>query len=826
MHGTRALEVLPGPARDVFLRRYGWPTPAQALAWPAIVAGRNALVIAPTGSGKTLAAFYAFLARMALEPPPEGAPGIEIVYVSPLKALAADVEKNLRAPLASLREDAHRRGGTWTPVPVAVRSGDTPATERAAMRRRPPRILVTTPESLYLLLTSPRSRAALTAVRAVIVDEIHALLATKRGVHLALSLERLENLAGAALQRIGLSATVRPHEEAARFLAGYDGNGRPRPVEILDAGGRKSLDLRVLAATQGGSPLATAGPGGVWPHVARELLEIVRAHRSTLVFCNSRRLAERITALVNEAAGRPVALAHHGSVSRERRQELEARLKAGKLPALVATGSLELGIDIGAIDCVVQIESPRSVARGLQRVGRSGHLLGATAKGRIFVTHRADALEAAAVACAMREPDLEPTRVPERCLDVLAQQIVAEVAAAGRIVSARELHAAFSRAAPYRSLSWEEFAEVLDLLAGRWGGVRGGALRDLAPRLDWDRRRGRLAALPGSRAIATARPGAIPDRGLYRVELEETRARLGELDEEFVHESRVGDVFVLGTTSFRIVRILRDRVIVRPAAPGEPARMPFWRGEGLGRSSHLGERVGRLIREIAALLGEAPSAAARARAQAFVQETCAVAPDAAAMVVDHVARQREVAGVVPDDRTIVIEQFDDELGDARVAILSPFGGRVHAAWAIALSGELRRRTGASGGTDCGYDAPYVAADDGILFRAPGPIAERLLDAGTLAASRRSARAAGRRDRNHTALRRSLPRGCAARAPFHPARTRSPRSPVAGSPAGRRPGTAPPRPSRLPPRAGGAARGARGRPRGGGAFADPRRDRAG
>jgi ATP-dependent Lhr-like helicase len=696
---------LPGLAADVFRARYGEPTRAQALAWPAIAAGEHALVIAPTGSGKTLAAFYAFLARMIETPP--AARGIELVYVSPLKALATDIERNLRAPLLALTDEALRRGLTPAPVTVQVRTGDTPAAARSAMTRRPPRVLVTTPESLYLLLTSAGGRESLGAVRAVIVDEVHALVPGKRGVHLALSLERLELLTGRPVQRIGLSATVAPPEEAARWLGGRDAAGAPRPVTILDAGERKEIDVAVIAPADP----AVVGPRGMWPPIAAELAAIVERHRSTLIFCSSRRLAERVTGMVNAAAGRPLALSHHGSVSKERRQDIEAQLKAGQLRAVVATGSLELGIDVGAVDCVVQVQSPKAVSRALQRIGRSGHVVGGVPKGRVVPTHRADFVECAAVARAVLARAVEETRSPRACLDVLAQQIVAEVAAARGGVAARELYAAYRRAEPYHLLPWEDFAAVIEMLAGRY---QSSALRDMRPRLDWDRRRGRLAALPGTRLVATSRPGTIPDRGLFRVEREETREKLGELDEEFVFESRVGEVFVLGATPWRITRIQRDRVIVRAAGPGEPARMPFWRGEGPGRSLAVGAAVGALVREIGERL-EAGDEAARAH----VRATCAADEAAARAVVDHVARQRQSGAPIPDDRTVVVELYEDELGDARVALLSPFGGRVHAAWAILVAAEARARLG--------LDVPHAPADDGVLFRAPGgDAAERLL----------------------------------------------------------------------------------------------------
>jgi ATP-dependent Lhr-like helicase len=501
-------------------------------------------------------------------------------------------------------------------------------------------------------------------------------------------------------------------EEAARWLVGRSPDEQPRPVVVLDAAEHKEVDLRVLAAADP----AVVGPRGVWPPLVAEVARIIEANRSTLVFCNNRRQAERVTALVNELVGRPLACSHHGSVARERRQEIEAKLKNGELRCVVATGSLELGIDIGTVDCVVQLQSPKSVARALQRIGRSGHVVGGTAHGRILPTHRGDYLESAAVARGVLERDVEDTHAPVGCLDILAQHIVAEVAAEPRAATpARRLYRTFRRAHSYRSLGWDDFVSVVEMLAGRH---QLNALRDMKPRVDWDRRAGLLAPLPGSRMLAISRPGAIPDRGLFRVEREGTRERLGELDEEFVFESRPGDVFVLGATSWRIARILKDRVIVRAAQAGEPARMPFWRGEGLGRSYAVGRRLGALVREIADRM---PDSEPSSEAIELLRSTCALDPAAARVVAEHVARQRE-AGALPDDRTVVLEQHADELGDARIALLSPFGGRVHAAWAILLAAEARRRLG--------LDIPHVATDDGILFRLPaGDLAERLLGAG-------------------------------------------------------------------------------------------------
>ena len=572
------LRAFSPPVADWFRRSFERPTPAQSKGWPPIAAGKHTLVLAPTGSGKTLAAFLTAIDGLVRDPAERGT---RVLYVSPLKALNHDVERNLRAPLHGIE--------TPREVEVAVRSGDTPQRERAAMRRRPPDILITTPESLYLILTSA-AREMLGGVQTVIVDEIHALAAGKRGTHLALSLERLAHLTGGDPQRIGLSATQRPLDEIARFLGG------DRPVEIVDAGHRKPLDLEVVVPVPdmrelGGAPAPDGEPRqSIWPAIYPRLLELVRSHRSTLVFVNSRRAAERVAHRLNDLAEEEIARAHHGSIAREQRLEIEEMLKTGRLPALVATSSLELGIDMGAIDLVVQVESPKSVAAGLQRVGRAGHHVDAASSGRFFPKYRGDLLETAVVVGRMREGAIEHTRVPRQPLDVLAQQLVATTVMDEWAVD--DLHAMVTRAAPYSDLSRSQLDGVLDMLAGRYPSDE---FAELRPRIVWDRAAGVVRGRDDARRLAVTSGGTIPDRGLYGVFLVDSGARVGELDEEMVYEARSGEVFQLGATSWRIEQITRDRVLVSPA-PGVPGRMPFWKGDGIGRPYELGRAVGEAAR--------------------------------------------------------------------------------------------------------------------------------------------------------------------------------------------------------------------------------------
>ena len=592
--------------RDWFTRSFERPTEAQAQAWPAIASGENVLVSAPTGSGKTLAAFLWGLDRLVADPG-RG----RLVYVSPLKALSYDVEKNLRAPLKGIGGD----------ISVAIRTGDTPQKERQAMLRKPPDVLITTPESLYLMLTS-KAREFLVDTDSVIVDEIHAVARTKRGAHLALTLERLEHVSSHEVQRIGLSATQRPLEEVGRFLVGTG-----RRCKIVDAGVRKPLDLKIHVPVQdmrepdahdvtdpavggmgtaaGGGDLVGDGLGGssavasrsIWPAIYPELLELVKQHRSTIIFVNSRRGAERLAVRLNELASegldKPVYLAraHHGSLAREERLVVEDLLKSGQLPCLVATSSLELGIDMGAVDLVIQVESPKSVTAGLQRIGRAGHNVGDVSRGRIFPKFRADLLECAVVVKRMRDGDIEPTVVPRNPLDVLAQQIVA-MTATGDEWKVPELHEVVRHAHPFADLGRPLLDSVLDMLDGRYPSEE---FAELRPRIVWDRVEDTVRARKGALQLAVTNAGTIPDRGLYGVHLPDGR-RVGELDEEMVYEARPGQTFLLGASTWRIEEITRDRVIVTPA-PGAPGAVPFWRGDGIGRPKELGEAIGAFARE-------------------------------------------------------------------------------------------------------------------------------------------------------------------------------------------------------------------------------------
>ncbi|MEG8279633.1 ATP-dependent helicase [Streptomyces sp. AHA2] len=728
----------PGPldgfspaTRAWFTGAFSAPTTAQAGAWQAIHEGSDVLVVAPTGSGKTLAAFLAALDQLASTPPPaDPRKRCRVLYVSPLKALAVDVERNLRSPLTGIRQESVRLGLPEPEVKVGIRSGDTPPAERRALSTRPPDILITTPESLFLMLTSA-TRDALAGVETVILDEVHAVAGTKRGAHLALSLERLDELLPRPARRIGLSATVRPVDEVARFLSPR------RKVEIVQPASGKEFDLSVVVPVEdlgelGGSPVADGQEGAerpsIWPHVEERITDLVQSHRSTIVFANSRRLAERLCNRLNEiayerATGEPleehhspaalmggsgaaqgapqvIARAHHGSVSKEQRALVEEDLKAGRLPAVVATSSLELGIDMGAVDLVVQVESPPSVASGLQRVGRAGHQVGAVSTGVVFPKYRGDLVQAAVVTERMRTGAIESLRVPANPLDVLAQQIVAMTSL--DTWQFNDLLAAVRRAAPFASLPESAFTAVLDMLAGRYPSD---AFAELRPRVVWDRVTGEITGRPGAQRLAVTSGGTIPDRGLFGVFLagadpKKGGGRVGELDEEMVYESRVGDVFTLGTSSWRIEDITRDRVLVSPA-PGVPGRLPFWKGDQLGRPLELGRAVGAFLREVGSLSEED----ARLRLLAAGLDAWA-----AGNVLSYLAEQREACGHIPDDRTIVVERFRDELGDWRVVVHSPFGAQVHAPWALALGAKLSERYG--------MDAQVMHADDGIVLRLP------------------------------------------------------------------------------------------------------------
>jgi ATP-dependent Lhr-like helicase len=679
---------------DWFARSFEGPTPAQEQAWPAIARGENVLLSAPTGSGKTLAAFLWALDRLVAEP----GEGTRLVYVSPLKALSYDIERNLRAPLKGIGAD----------LKVAIRTGDTPQRERQQMLRTPPDILITTPESLYLMLTS-RAQEFLKSAKWLIVDEVHAVARTKRGAHLALTMERLEQIAEQPLQRIALSATQRPLEEVARFVVGPQ-----RECTVIDTGMRKPLDLEIRVPVEdmrepdADIDLSAVADGtsttrrSIWPAIYPELLELVQSHRSTIVFVNNRRSAERLALRLNELASEErdpdappleIARAHHGSLAREERLVVEDLLKSGQLPCLVATSSLELGIDMGAVDLVVQVESPKSVTAGLQRIGRAGHGPGEVAKGRIFPKFRADLLEAAVVARRMRDGEIEPTVVPRNPLDVLAQQIVAIAAAADGEVPAAQVLEMAQRTYSFHDLTRALFDNVLDMLDGRYPSEE---FSELRPRIVWDRVHDTIRARPGARQLAIFNAGTIPDRGLYGVHLPDGR-RVGELDEEMVYETRPGQTFLLGASTWRIEEITRDRVIVTPA-PGLPGAVPFWKGDQVGRPVELGRAVGEFSRW------------AVDREPAELTGTADLDEKAANNLISFLREQREATRVLPSDQTIVVERFRDEIGDWRLCVLSPFGGRVHSAWALALSARLR--------DERGLEADAIWSDDGVIVHLP------------------------------------------------------------------------------------------------------------
>ena len=707
------MDTLFAPATTAWFEgAFDSPTEAQVGAWRAIAKGEHTLVVAPTGSGKTLAAFLSAIDRLAALPAPDDPNRrCRVLYVSPLKALAADVERNLRSPLVGISQAARRLDLPEPRISVAMRSGDTSPEERRAFARHGADILITTPESLFLLLTSA-ARQALAGVETVILDEVHAVAATKRGAHLAVSLERLDALLDQPAQRIGLSATVRPIDEVATFLAGG------RAVTVVQPHIVKRLDLSVVVPVEDLTELDDGQPepgqdpqrrASIWPHVEERVLDLIEEHTSTIVFANSRRLAERLTARLNDLArerdpDRAADIrAHHGSVSREQRQVVEEDLKAGRIPAVVATSSLELGIDMGAVDLVVQVESPPSVAAGMQRLGRAGHQVGAESRGVIFPKYRGDLLECAVVAERIRDAQIESMRYPRNPLDVLAQQIVAMVALDTMTVD--EVERLIRRSASFATLPRSALEAVLDMLAGRYPSD---AFAELRPRLVWDRVTGELTGRAGAQRLAVTSGGTIPDRGLFGVFLASADGpgrRVGELDEEMVYESRVGEVFLLGSSSWRIEDITHDRVLVSPA-PGQAGKMPFWKGDSLGRPVELGRALGAFVREV----GSATEPAATQRAR-----TAGLDDWAAANLVGYLTEQRAATGHLPTDRTIVVERFRDELGDWRLVVHSPFGAPVNAPWALAISAALRERYG--------LDVQSMHSDDGIVLRLPDTTAE-------------------------------------------------------------------------------------------------------
>jgi len=761
-----ALELFHPVTAQWFREALGEPTAPQLEGWPAIARGESTLILAPTGTGKTLTAFLWCLDKLMFHTSVDDVRGSRVIYISPLKALAVDVERNLQRPLEGIAQLAKQQNVSLRVPEISVRTGDTPQRDRARFRRHPGEIVITTPESLYLMLTSAAGEA-LRSVETVIIDEIHALVPTKRGAHLAVSLERLEALCGRNLQRIGLSATQRPLEEVARFLGGanpqvlassqqpdeFTGNGmirvladvaeeddasapRFRPVTVVNAGARKELDLRVeipvedMARLDTGrdltSPSRKRGSKpevlkrtSLWQSIYPSVLEIVRNHRSTLIFVNARRIAERMASALNDLAGEPLARAHHGSLAAAQRSEIETLLKAGEIRALVATSSLELGIDMGAIEQVIQIESPPSVASGMQRIGRAGHQVGAPSSGVIFPKFRADLIACAAVTRAMHEGQVESTRFLRNPLDVLAQQIVAVVAhppmtpdemerstrwaaeEEGPGIGYDALFALMRMSASFAGLSRNTFNGVLDMLAGRYPSDE---FAELRPRITWDRTKNWITPRTGVKRIAILNAGTIPDRGLYGVFLAGERdkpVRVGELDEEMVFESRPGEVFVLGASAWRIEEILQDRVLVTPA-PGEPGKTPFWHGDRPGRPLEFGKRIGALVREIR----EMP----RPAAVATLVEAHDLDPTAAENVLRYLSDQELATTLVPDDRTILIERVRDELGFWRVCLMTPFGSRVHAPWAMAATAKVRSLGGP--------DVETMWSEDGFVLRFP------------------------------------------------------------------------------------------------------------
>ncbi|MEC7893148.1 MAG: DEAD/DEAH box helicase, partial [Pseudomonadota bacterium] len=713
-----ALALFHPCTRAWFTEAFASPTRVQSESWPFLRKGESSLMLAPTGSGKTLAAFLAALDGL-LFAEKKPVPGVKVIYISPLKALGVDVDRNLRAPLAGISAAAAREGTGHNAVTVAIRSGDTESRERARMLKEPPDVLITTPESLYLMLTS-RARDILQSVETIILDEIHTMVPTKRGTHLFLSLERLEQLRCQQLpgirpiQRIGLSATQRPLEEVARLLGGFErdksGQSQPRQVQIIDASEKRPFELTICMPLGDqvdqtadefnvvGNAATSPVPASIWPAIYPRLVELIGDHQSTMIFVNSRRLAERLAASINETAEQDLARAHHGSMSKDTRSEVEDRLKRGDLRAIVATSSMELGIDMGAVDLVIQVEAPPSISSGLQRIGRAGHSVGAVSKGIVFPKYRGDLLSAAAAAQQMLNGQVESSTYLRNPLDVLAQHIVAMVAMDEWDVEA--LYQILRCAAPFAELPRASFEEVLNLLSGRYPSDDFSGLK---ARITWDRINNRLIPRRGAQRTAILNAGTIPDRGLYGVFLlggSETKSRVGELDEEMVFELQIGEVFRLGASMWRTLEITKDQVLVEPA-PGEQGKMPFWRGDGVGRPLEFGRAIGALTRIL--------SRTSRADAQRLLTHDHALEAEAADTLYDYVAGQFETAGDVPSDECIIVENFIDEVGDWRVVLQSPFGARVHAPWAMTVAAQLRERFS---------EIDVVWCDDGIVFRVP------------------------------------------------------------------------------------------------------------
>ena len=701
MADHRVLEAFSPAVRAWFAASFPTPTKPQIEGWPAILGGGHTLVCAPTGSGKTLTAFMASIDRLCTTEAADPKRRTRVLYISPLRALAFDIEKNLRAPLMGIELAAERLGVPFHQPTVAMRTGDTSQRERQALIRHPVDLLITTPESLYLMLTSSVSDT-LVNVDTVIIDEIHAMATTKRGAHLMLSLERLEAITARPPQRIGLSATQRPLEEVAHFLGGHGADGARRPVSIVDAGMRKQMEVDVVVPVE--------EMGNIWESVYPAVLAQVLAHRSTIIFCNARRQAERLAANLNELAGDELVKAHHGSLAREQRVVIEDELKRGVLRGIVATSSLELGIDMGAVDLVIQVESPGAVSRGMQRVGRAGHSVGEPSRGIMYPKHRGDLLEAAVVAQRMVSGEIETTRFLRNPLDVLAQQIVAHVAIHPEC-AVESVAALVRRCANFAELSDDLLYNVLDLLSGRYPSDE---FNELRPRLVWDRTGGTLRAREGSKRLAVTSGGTIPDRGLYGVFLPDG-TRVGELDEEMVYESRPGETFMLGASTWRIEEITFERVTVTPA-PGEQGKMPFWHGDRPGRPLELGRALGAFQREMRGMGNDV--------AIERLMDDYRLDRFAAGNVVSYLDEQAQATGVVPDDHTIVVERFRDEIGDWRVCILTPFGTPVHAPWAMAIERRMIEL----------YDIPIETmwSDDGIVLRLPEaadavPLADLIID---------------------------------------------------------------------------------------------------